>query len=212
MERFTKLTAVAVPFDTPDIDTDMLIPQRFLRKPLTVGYRNFLFFNDRFDAGGEEKPHFILHREPYKNAKIFVTGANFGCGSTREGAVYAVVDWGVRAIIAPSFGAFYATNSYQNGLLPVVLPDADVKKIRAQLHAQPGAQITIDLAAQTVTGPDGAQYKFDIEPSRKEKLINGLDDISITEHYEHAMKAYEAKIDAEMPWMAARELEVLIQK
>jgi 3-isopropylmalate/(R)-2-methylmalate dehydratase small subunit len=212
MEPFTRLTAVAVPFDTPDIDTDMLIPQRFLRKPLTVGYRNFLFFNDRFDAGGKEKPDFILHREPYKNAKIFVTGSNFGCGSTREGAVYAVVDWGVHAIIAPSFGAFYATNSYQNGLLPVVLPDAEVKKIRAQLHAQAGAQITIDLPAQTVTGPDGVQYKFDIEPSRKEKLLNGLDDISITERYEDAMKAYEAKLDVEMPWMGARELEVLIQK
>jgi len=212
MEPFTTLTAVAVPFDTPDIDTDMLIPQRFLRKPLTVGYRNFLFFNDRFDAEGKEKPDFILHRAPYKNAKIFVTGPNFGCGSTREGAVYAVTDWGVRAIIAPSFGAFYATNCYQNGLLPVVLPDADVKTLRAQLHAQPGAQLTIDLPAQTVTGPDGKRYKFDIEPSRKEKLLNGLDDISITERYEDAMKAYEAKLAAEMPWMAAKELENLVQK
>ncbi len=110
MEPFTRLTAVAVPFDTPDIDTDMLIPQRFLRKPLTVGYRNFLFFNDRFDAAGKEKPDFILHREPYKQARIFVTGPNFGCGSTREGAVYAVTDFGVRAVIAPSFGAFYASN------------------------------------------------------------------------------------------------------
>ena len=212
MEPFTKHTAVAVPFDTPDIDTDMLIPQRFLRKPLTVGYRNFLFFNDRFDAAGKEKPDFILHREPYKNARIFVTGPNFGCGSTREGAVYAVTDWGVRAIIAPSFGAFYATNCYQNGLLPVVLPDADVKTLRAQLHAQPGVQLTIDLPAQTVTGPDGKRYKFDIEPSRKEKLLNGLDDISITERYEDAMKAYEAKLAAEMPWMAAKELENLVQK
>ena len=142
MEPFTRLTAVAVPFDTPDIDTDMIIPQRFLRKPLTVGYRNFLFFNDRFDAAGKEKPDFILHREPYKKARIFVTGTNFGCGSTREGAVYAVTDFGVRAVIAPSFGAFYASNSYQNGLLPVVLPDADVRKLREQLHAKPGAVST----------------------------------------------------------------------
>lgn len=211
MEPFTKLTAVAVPFDTPDIDTDMLIPQRFLRKPLTVGYRNFLFFNDRFDAQGKEKPDFILHREPYKNAKIFVTGPNFGCGSTREGAVYCVTDFGVRAVIAPSFGAFYATNCYQNGLLPVVLPDADVRKLREQLHAKPGAQITIDLPAQTVTGPNGATYQFDIEPSRKDKLLNGLDDISITERYQEQMKAFEAKLDAEMPWLAARELESLQQ-
>jgi 3-isopropylmalate/(R)-2-methylmalate dehydratase small subunit len=212
MEPFTRLTAVAAPFDTPDIDTDMIIPQRFLRKPLTVGYRNFLFFNDRFDAEGKEKPDFILHREPYKKAGIFVTGPNFGCGSTREGAVYAVVDFGVRAVIAPSFGAFYASNSYQNGLLPVVLPDADVRKLREQLHAKPGAEITIDLPSQTVTGPDGATYKFDIEPSRKERMLEGLDDISITERYEDAMKAYEKKIDAETPWLSARPLEVLVQK
>ncbi len=212
MEPFTRLTAVAVPFDTSDIDTDMIIPQRFLRKPLTVGYRNFLFFNDRFDAAGKEKPDFILHREPYKKAGIFVTGPNFGCGSTREGAVYAVTDFGVRAVIAPSFGAFYASNSYQNGLLPVVLPDADVRTLREQLHAKPGAEITIDLPSQTVTGPDGAQYKFDIEPSRKERMLEGLDDISITERYEDAMRAFEKKLDAEMPWMAAKELEVLVQK
>jgi 3-isopropylmalate/(R)-2-methylmalate dehydratase small subunit len=212
MEPFTRLTAVAVPFDTPDIDTDMLIPQRFLRKPLTVGYRNFLFFNDRFDAAGKENPDFILHREPYKKARIFVTGPNFGCGSTREGAVYAVTDFGVRAVIAPSFGAFYASNSYQNGLLPVVLPEPDVRKLREQLHAKPGAEITIDLPAQTVTGPDGAQYKFDIEPSRKERMLEGLDDISITARYEDAMKAYEKKLDTEMPWLAAKELELLVQK
>lgn len=212
MEPFTRLTAVAAPFDTPDIDTDMIIPQRFLRKPLTVGYRNFLFFNDRFDAAGKEKPDFILHREPYKKARIFVTGPNFGCGSTREGAVYAVTDFGARAVIAPSFGAFYESNSYQNGLLPVVLPDADVRKLREQMHAKPGAEITIDLPSQTVTGPDGAQYKFDIEPSRKERMLEGLDDISITERYEAAMKAFEQKLDAEMPWMAAKELEVLVQK
>ncbi len=212
MEPFTRLTAVAAPFDTPDIDTDMIIPQRFLRKPLTVGYRNFLFFNDRFDAAGKEKPDFILHREPYRKAGIFVTGPNFGCGSTREGAVYAVTDFGVRAVIAPSFGAFYASNSYQNGLLPVVLPDADVRKLREQLHEKPGAEITVDLPSQTVTGPDGAQYKFDINPSSKERMLEGLDDISITERYEDAMKAYEKKLDAEMPWLAAKEYESLVQK
>ncbi|MEO7726401.1 MAG: 3-isopropylmalate dehydratase small subunit [Burkholderiales bacterium] len=212
MEPFTRLTAVAAPFDTPDIDTDMIIPQRFLRKPLTVGYRNFLFFNDRFDAQGKEKPDFLLHREPYKKARIFVTGPNFGCGSTREGAVYAVTDFGVRAVIAPSFGAFYASNSYQNGLLPVVLPDADVRKLREQLHAKPGAEITVDLPAQTVTGPDGAAYKFEITPSSKERMLQGLDDISITERYEDALQAYEQKLDTEMPWLAAKELAVLIQK
>ena len=124
MEPFTTLKAIAAPFDMADIDSDMLIPQRYLRKPLTVGYRNFLFYMHRFDDQGKEKPDFVLHQPAYRNAKIFVTGANFGCGSTREGAVYAVTDWGVRAIIAPSFGPFYAANCYQNGLLPVVLPVA----------------------------------------------------------------------------------------
>ena len=211
MEPFKRLTAVAAPFDTPDIDTDMIIPQRFLRKPLTVGYRNFLFFNDRFDAAGKEKPDFILHTEPYKKAGIFVTGPNFGCGSTREGAVYAVVDFGVRAVIAPSFGAFYMSNSYQNGLLPVVLPEADVRKLREQLHAMPGAELTIDLPAQTVTGPDGAVYKFNIEPSRKERMLEGLDDIAITARYKDAMTAYEKRIEAETPWLSGKEMQVLVQ-
>lgn len=212
MQPFVRLTAVAAPFDTPDIDTDMLIPQRFLRKPLTVGYRNFLFFNDRFDATGKEIPEFILHREPYQKAGIFVTGPNFGCGSTREGAVYAVADFGVRAIIAPSFGAFYATNCYQNGLLPVVLPDAAVRKLREQLHAKPGAEITIDLTTQTVIGPDGAEYRFEIEPSRKERMLQGLDDIGITERYRDALAAYESRIEAEMPWLAATELQQLVPR
>ena len=212
MEPFTKLTAIAAPFDMADIDSDMLIPQRYLRKPLTVGYRNFLFYMHRFDDQGKEKPDFVLHQPAYRNAKIFVTGANFGCGSTREGAVYAVTDWGVRAIIAPSFGPFYAANCYQNGLLPVVLPDADVRKLREQLHAKPGAEITIDLPAQTVTGPDGATYKFDIEPSRKERMLNGLDDIGITERYAAQLEAYEKRVEAEMPWLASRELAELTQK
>ena len=212
MEPFVRFTAIAAPFDTPDIDTDMIIPQRFLRKPLTVGYRNFLFLNERVDAAGKQKPDFILNREPYNKAGIFVTGPNFGCGSTREGAVYAVVDFGVRAVIAPSFGAFYASNSYQNGLLPVVLPDADVRKLREQLHAKPGAEITIDLPGQTVTGPDRAVYRFEIEPSRKERMLEGLDDIAITERYKDAMAAYEKKLDAEMPWLAAKEFQALVQE
>jgi len=210
MEPITRITGIAAPLDQPDIDTDMLIPQRFLRKPLTVGYRNFLFFTDRFDTSGAEKADFILNREPYKHATILVTGANFGCGSTREGAVYAVTDFGVRAIIAPSFGAFYATNSYQNGLLPIVLPDAVVRDLRRQLHASPGAQITIDLPAQTVEGPDGRSHRFEIEPSRKERLLLGLDDIGVTERYADVMQDFERRLDAEMPWLAGTKLKQLV--
>ena len=212
MQPFTRLTAVAVPFDMPDIDTDMLIPQRFLRKPLTAGYRNFLFFTDRFDTDGKEKPDFILHRGPYKGAAIFVTGPNFGCGSTREGAVYAVTDFGVRAIIAPSFGPFYSMNCYQNGLLPVVLSDAAVRGLRAQLHASPGAEITIDLPSQTVTAPDGGQHKFEIEPSRKERMLLGLDDIGITGRYAGEMEKFEQRLAAEMPWLSGAPLQQLVPK
>jgi len=210
MKPIDRITGIAVPLDRPDIDTDMLIPQRFLRKPLTVGYRNFLFYTDRFDASGREKPDFILNREPYRHATIFVTGVNFGCGSTREGAVYAVTDFGVRAIIAPSFGAFYASNSYQNGLLPVVLPEPVVRGLREQLHAQPGAQITIDLPAQTVEGPDGRSHRFEIEPSRKERLLLGLDDIGVTERYADAMREFEQRLDAEMPWLDGTNLKSLV--
>ncbi len=212
MESFTSLTSIAVPFDQPDIDTDMLIPQRFLRQPLSVGYRKFLFFNDRYDASGDEKPDFILHRDPYRTAKIFVTGANFGCGSTREGAVYAVVDFGVRAIISPSFGAFYAANCYQNGVLPVVLSDEIVRDMRAQLHKNVGATVTIDLPSQTVTAPDGKVHKFDIEPSRKERMLKGLDDIGITEGFTKQLEDFERTHMEKMPWLLPPGLSDLVQR
>jgi 3-isopropylmalate/(R)-2-methylmalate dehydratase small subunit len=212
MEPFTTLKAIAAPIDQPDVDSDMLIPQRFLRKPLTVGYRNFFFFNDRFDAQGKPRPDFILNRAPFDKAKILVTAANFGCGSTREGAVYAAVDFGIRAIVAPSFGPFYASNCYQNGILTIVLPDADVKEMRAQLHAAPGGEISIDLPAQSVTDLKGKRYSFQIEPSRKERLLQGLDEIGITERYADALRSYEARVAAETPWLANSRLETLVQK
>ena len=211
MEPFVRLTAIAAPLDRADIDTDMLIPQRFLRKPLTVGYRNFLFYNDRHDAAGQPRNDFILDREPYTRAKILVTGANFGCGSTREGAVYAVVDFGIRAVIAPNFGPFYASNCYQNGLLPVVLPEDTVRALRDQLHASPGAEITIDLPSQTVTDPQGREYRFDIEPARKERLLEGMDDIAATEKFAAQRDALESRLEAETPWLVGTPLQELVR-
>ncbi|GAA4322444.1 3-isopropylmalate dehydratase small subunit [Pigmentiphaga soli] len=210
MEPFTRLTAIAAPLDRADVDTDMLIPQRFLRKPLTVGYRNFLFYNDRFDADGRLKGDFVLDREPYTRTRIIVSGPNFGCGSTREGAVYAVVDFGIRAVIAPSFGPFYATNAYQNGLLPVVLPEASVRALLDQLQAAPGAELTIDLPTQTVTDPAGRQYRFEIEPARKERMLEGIDDIAATEKFAAERDALERRLDAETPWLAGRQLQELV--
>lgn len=210
MEAFTSLKAIAAPFDRADIDTDMLIPQRFLRKPLTVGYRHFLFYNDRFDAEGKPKADFILNRPPYDRARIFVGGPNFGCGSTREGAVYAVADFGVRALIAPSFGPFYASNAYQNGLLPIVLPEPEVREILAQLHAAPGAELAIDLPSQTVTDPRGKVYRFEIEASRKERLLEGLDDIAVTQKFAAQRDALERRLEAETPWLADARLAQLV--
>lgn len=210
MEPFTRLTAIAAPLERADIDTDMLIPQRFLRKPLTVGYRNFLFFNDRVDASGKVKGDFILDREPYNRAKILVAGANFGCGSTREGAVYAVVDFGIRAVIAPSFGPFFASNSYQNGLLPVALPPDAVSALQAQLRATPGTELTIDLPSQTVIGPKGVEYRFEIEAARKERMLEGLDDIAVTEKFAGMRAEFERGLDAETPWLKGSELQRLV--
>lgn len=210
MEPFTRLTAIAAPIDRADIDTDMLIPQRFLRKPLTVGYRNFLFYNDRYDASGTLRGDFVLDREPYNRAKILVTGANFGCGSTREGAVYAVVDFGIRAVIASSFGPFYASNSYQNGMLPVVLSEDSVRRILAELQGKPGAEITIDLPSQTVIDPTGAEYRFEIEAARKERLLEGLDDIAVTGKFADSRDALERKLEAETPWLVPASLKTLV--
>ncbi len=210
MEPFTRLTAIAAPLDRADIDTDMLIPQRFLRKPLTVGYRNFLFYNDRFDGTGKLRGDFLLDRAPYDRARIIVAGPNFGCGSTREGAVYAVVDFGIRAVIAPSFGTFYASNSYQNGLLPVTLPEDAVRGLLAQLSAAPGAELTIDLPSQVVTDPAGQTYRFEIEPARKERMLEGIDDISATGKFAGLRDALERRLETETPWLTGKNMQELV--
>ena len=212
MEPFTRLTAVAAPFDTPDIDTDMMIPQRFLRKPLTVGYRNFLFFNDRFDAAGKEKPDFILHREPVQESPHIRDRAQFRL--RLDARRRRLRSHRLRRARGDCAELRRVLREQQLSERAAARRAARCRRAQAAraMHAKPGAEITIDLPSQTVTGPDGAQYKFDIEPSRKERMLEGLDDISITERYEDAMKAFEKKLDAEMPWMAAKELEVLVQK
>src|SRR5687768_11238278 len=151
MEAFTTLTAGAVPYYHADIDTDEIIPHRFLRKPLSAGYGNFLFHDKRYGGYGCEA--FVLNQPAYTGAQVLVTGPNFGCGSTREGAVYALRDYGIRAVIAPSLADIFSGNCVQNGVLPIALAEASVRTLCAQLEAEPGAQVTIDLARQKVTGP-----------------------------------------------------------
>ena len=202
MNPFTKFTAVAVPLDMANIDTDKIVPARFLRKARGADYGKYLFHDIRYRADGSDNPDFILNQAPYRGAQILVAGDNFGCGSSRESAVWVLTDYGIRAVIAPSFGDIHYGNALQNGLLPVRLPDESVKTLQRQLHERPGAQITVDLESQTVTGPDGAAYPFDIDPNSKEKLLKGLDDIGLVMQNIEAIEAFEKRYHGELPWLA----------
>jgi len=202
MHAFTRLTAVAAPLDLPNVDTDRIIPARFLRKPRGApGYATFLFHDVRFNADGTERPEFVLNRAPYRGAKILVVAENFGCGSSREMAVWALDANGVRVVIAPSLGDIFHQNCFKNGVLPVLLPGEVVADMRAQLHAMPGATMTVDLEAQTVTPPSGAAQRFEIDPFRKQMLLTGRDEIALTLGEEAAIAAFEARHAAEMPWL-----------
>jgi 3-isopropylmalate/(R)-2-methylmalate dehydratase small subunit len=203
MEPFTRFTAVAVPIDLPNVDTDRIIPARFLRKPRgEADYARFLFHDVRFDAHGREKPDFILNQAPYRDARIVVAGENFGCGSSREMAVWALHAYGVRCVIAPSLGDIFFENCGKNGVLAVLLPADTVAGLRRQLHGRPGARMTIDLEPQTVTGPDGAGYRFEIDAFRKQALLTGQDEIALTLHYADAIDAFERRRETELPWLA----------
>jgi 3-isopropylmalate/(R)-2-methylmalate dehydratase small subunit len=202
MQPFTKLTGVAAPLELANIDTDKIIPARFLRRLRGPGYEKLAFHDIRYDADGHDRPDFVLNQAPYRDAKILVAGANFGCGSSREAAVYVLFDYGIRSVIAPSFGDIHYGNELQNGMLPVVLPDTTCQKLRQQLRDHPGAQISVDLAAQTVTGPDGAAYRFDIDANHKERLLKGLDDIGLVMQNIKAIEAFEKKHHEELPWLA----------
>jgi 3-isopropylmalate/(R)-2-methylmalate dehydratase small subunit len=199
---FTRLTAVAAPIDLPNVDTDRIIPARFLRKPRGApGYATFLFHDVRFDAEGRERPDFVLNRAAYRGAQILVVAENFGCGSSREAAVWALDACGVRAVVAPSLGDIFHQNCYKNGLLPVRLPGAVAAALREQLHARPGATLTVDLDAQTLTAPDGAAHRFEIDPFHKAMLLTGQDEIALTLGHAEAIAAFEARHAAEAPWL-----------
>src|SRR5881409_3784643 len=181
MQPFSKLTAVAAPIDLANIDTDRIIPARFLRKPKGApGYASFLFHDVRFNADGSEKPEFVLNQEPYRGAKILVVAENFGCGSSREMAVWVLEAYGIRSVIAPSLGDIFHQNCYKNGLLPVILPADIVAAFRRQLRERPGATITVDLETQTVTAPDGGRHGFEVDAFGKEMLLSGRDEIGLT--------------------------------
>ncbi len=201
MKPFTTLTAIAAPLDMANIDTDKIIPARYLRKPREPGYDPYLFYDLRFDAEGRERPEFVLNQTVYRKAGILVAGANFGCGSSREGAVYAMLDHGIRSVIAPSFGDIHYANQLQNGMLPVILPEQVCSRLCEQLRATPGAEITVDLQSQTVAAPDRAVHRFEIDPVYRERLLQGLDEVGLLLQYLPQIEAFEQRHYGEMPWL-----------
>ena len=201
MNPFTTLTAVAVPLDLVNVDTDRIVPARFLRRPRSEGYQNFLFHDLR-----ESDPAFVLDRAEYRGARILVAAENFGCGSSREAAVWALAGFGLRAWIAPSFGDIFFENSFKNGALPIVLPLARVAALREQLKTKPGSEVSIDLPAQTVRFPDGSLARFDVDPFRKECLVAGIDEIDLTLRHEARIAAYEERQRRETPWLFDRAM------
>ena len=197
MTPFTTLAARAVPLDRVNVDTDQIIPARFLRQPRSAGYQNFLFHDLR-----QSDPAFALDRAAYRGAQILVAAENFGCGSSREGAVWALAGSGLRAWIAPSFGDIFFENSFKNGVLPVVLPPARVAALREWLSANPGCEVSIDLPAQTVRWA-GEVDRFEVDPFRKECLVSGLDEIDLTLTHVAAIEEYERRQKVDTPWLAA---------
>jgi 3-isopropylmalate/(R)-2-methylmalate dehydratase small subunit len=201
VQVFTRVTAVAVPIDLPNVDTDRVIPARFLRKDKNVPeYASFLFHDVRFNADGSEKPEFVLNRQGFRGAGIVVAAENFGCGSSREAAVWALAAYGVRSVIAPSLGDIFHQNCFKNGLLPVILPAGVVDELRRQLHTRPGATLTVDLETQSVTAPDGARHRFEVDAFRKEMLLSGRDEIGLTLGFEVKIAEFEARHAREMAW------------
>jgi 3-isopropylmalate/(R)-2-methylmalate dehydratase small subunit len=200
MEPFTCFTAVAVPMDQDNIDTDQILPARHLMMPRDERYAGYVFKDLRLDQDGNEIESFVLNQDGFRPSRIIVAAHNFGCGSSREGAVFTLVDAGFRAIIATSFGDIFYNNSFNNGLLPVVLPEETVQLLRQQLHEGPGAEVTVDLEAQTVTGPDQSVYPFEIDAHRRNRLLKGLDAVGYTLQYEGDITTFEGRYSDDAPW------------
>jgi 3-isopropylmalate/(R)-2-methylmalate dehydratase small subunit len=201
MQKFTTLSAIAAPLPIQNIDTDMIIPKQFLKTIKRTGLREGLFYEMRFDVDGKKIEDFVLHREPYTKAQILVALENFGCGSSREHAPWALADFGITCVIAPSFADIFYNNCFKNGILPVVLPRDAVDTLTQ--HAQSSNnQITVDLGAQTVKAGNH-EFAFTLDPFRKHCLMNGLDDIGLTLEKKDAIAAYEAKTQDARPFMFA---------
>jgi len=203
MQPFTVLTAVAAPLEIAKIDTGMILPGRYMRRHRRPGhdYGEAFLYDLRFDDNGKPRADFPTNQPAYRDAKILVTDQDFGCGSSREGAAFAVMDFGLQALVGVSFGEIFQGNCIQNGIVAVTLPEAAIHDLWRQLRQKPGAEITIDLPNQTVTAPDGSVHGFDISPLRKDRLVRGIDDIDVTLEYRDAIEAFETRRRAAIPWL-----------
>ncbi|MEE9140732.1 MAG: 3-isopropylmalate dehydratase small subunit [Alphaproteobacteria bacterium] len=206
MEKFTTLAGIVAPLPFINVDTDMIIPKQFLKTIERTGLGAHLFHDLRYADAGAEKEDFVLNREPYRTAKILVTGENFGCGSSREHAPWALLDFGIRCVIAPSFAEIFYNNCFKNGILPIALPEPQADRIMAYAKENAGAALTVDLERQEIAAPEGAPapfeaIRFEIDPFRKHCLLNGLDDIALTLEKAEAIDDFEEKQRLAQPWL-----------
>jgi 3-isopropylmalate/(R)-2-methylmalate dehydratase small subunit len=212
MKAFTRLDGLVVPVDRANVDTDAIIPKQFLKSIQRTGFGPNLFDEWRYLDHGEPgmdcsgrplNPDFILNQPRYQGASILLARENFGCGSSREHAVWALDEYGIRCVIAPSFADIFFTNSFKSGLLPICLDPGTVDRLFREVEAAPGYRLVVDLPAQTITAPDGMAFGFEIDPFRKECLLNGWDDIGLTLRHADAIRAYEVRRRQEVPWLFA---------
>jgi 3-isopropylmalate/(R)-2-methylmalate dehydratase small subunit len=201
MKPFTSLSAIAAPLPIDNVDTDMIIPKQFLKTIQRTGLKEGLFYEMRYDVDGKKIEDFVLHNAPYDKAEIIVSGANFGCGSSREHAPWALLDFGIRCVIAPSYADIFFNNCFKNGILPIVLPKEQLETLMAAAKA--GKKVSVDLDKQTVQaeGQNSAPYAFEVESFRKHCLMNGLDDIGLTLQKTDSIDAYETKRKTQTPWL-----------
>lgn len=203
MDKFTRLTATACPLDVTNLNTDQLLPARYLKWPRSAGIGKVLLQDLRFDSDGHERPEFPLNRPAWRDARVIVSGRNFGCGSSREAAVYALYDYGVRCVIAPSYGDIFSGNAVQNGLLTAIVSDDEAAEIMAALVRTPELPLTIDLEQQTILCGNQS-YAFSIDPVRRMRLLNGWDDIALTESFRSRISAFKTSDRTLRPWAVPR--------
>ena len=201
MDAFTTLTGILAPLDRVNVDTDQIIPKQYLKTIKRTGMREGLFSDWRYTNDGNPQDGFVLNQRRYEGASILMARGNFGCGSSREHAPWALLDYGFRCVIAPSFADIFFGNCFKNGMLPVVLKNEEVDQLFKEVEAQPGYQLTVDLAAQTVSTPSGTSFHFNVDPFRKDCLLNGSDEIELTLQNETDISAYEQRRKEEAPWL-----------